>query len=690
MLPKDALLLSLARMLEKCRPFGARRDWFLGLILILAVFLAYQPVWHAGFVWDDAAHVTANPCIVGPLGLKEIWTTPAASICPLVLTTFWIEHALWGLAPLPYHLVNVLQHSLCAILLWQVLRMLRVPGAWLGAALWALHPLQVESVAWISEMKNTQSCLFYLLAILFFLRWLKTPNLPASDRKSWNYTLTLLFAALAMASKFSTAMLPAVLALCAWWMEGGWRWRNLIALAPVGIMSVIIAALVLEPQMPGVTANLAPAWAGTWAERIARMGDVMAFYMGKLLWPDPLMMVYPRGQIDARQLTSYLASTTAVGVLSILWLNRKFWARPYFFAAAYFLVALSPFLGLIDQSFWQFSFVEDHLQNLAGMGPLALAGAAFVRFLNFSVPAKPWLQSGLCAGLLLIPGIESWQRARVYESATTLWTDTVAKNPDCWVGHNNLGVALDQKGQAGKAIIEYQTALRLKPDYAEAYENLGVVFFQIGNSYEAIEQYRQALEIDPDDAQIHNKLGTALAQEGLGKEAVAEYQRALALKPDDAEAYKNIGIAFFQMGQINEAIKQYEKALKLNPNDAETHNNLAVAFVAAGNSNEGLEQYRKAIEIKPDYAAAYKNLGIALSQMGRLDESIAQYQKALQIQPGYAEAYNNLGIALFKQGRTDRAIASFQEAIRLKPDYRLAQRNLADAQAQAGRPNGAK
>jgi tetratricopeptide (TPR) repeat protein len=677
-------------VLEKRPLFGAHRDWFLGLTLVLAVFLAYQPVWYAGFVWDDAAHVTANPCIVGPLGLKEIWTTSAASICPLVLTAFWIEHALWGLAPLPYHLANVLQHSLCAILLWQVLRALRVPGAWVGAALWALHPLQVESVAWISEMKNTQSCLFYLLTIVFFLRWLETQNLPASKWKSWNYALTLLFAALAMASKFSTAILPAVLALCAWWMEGGWRWRHLIALVPVGIMSAIVAAFLLEPQVPGMTAAVAPAWAGGWAERVARMGDVIAFYLGKLLWPDPLMMVYPRWQIDARQWTSYLATAAAFIILAILWLNRRGWARSYFFAAAYFLVALSPFLGLMDQSFWQFSFVEDHLQNLAGMGPLALAGAAFVRFLHFSVPAKPGLQAGLCAGLLLILGTWSWERAWVYESETTLWTDTLAKNPACWLGHNNLGVALDQKGQAGKAIVEYQTALKLNPGYAEAYENLGVVFFQIGNTEQAIEQYQMALEIDPDDANIHNKLGMAFAREGLGREAAAEYQRALAFRPDDAEADKNMAIAFFQMGQANEAIKWYGKALELDPHDAETHNDLAVALVAVGRKNEGLEQYRKAIEIDPGYAAAYKNLGIALSQMGRLDDAIAQYQKALQIQPGFAEVYNNLGIALFKQGRTDRAIASFREAIRLKPDYSLAQRNLADAQARAGRSDGAK
>jgi len=184
-------------------PSWMKRDWVWGLLLLLAVIAVYQPVWYAGFIWDDDLVVTQNPVIIGPLGLKEIWTTNAADICPLTLTTFWVEHALWGVAPWPYHLINVLQHGLSAVLLWRVLRSLQIPGAWLGAALWALHPVQVESVAWITEMKNTQSCLFYLLAILFFLKGLKNPG-------NWNYAFTLLFAAMAMASKSSTVVLPVI------------------------------------------------------------------------------------------------------------------------------------------------------------------------------------------------------------------------------------------------------------------------------------------------------------------------------------------------------------------------------------------------------------------------------------------------------------------------------------------------
>ena len=174
------------------QPSWFNRDWVWGLTCVLAVIVAYSPVWWAGYIWDDDLYVTANPCIVGPLGLKEIWTTSAADICPLTLTTFWVEHALWGLAPLPYHLVNVLLHGACAVLLWRVLRSLRVPGAWLGAALWALHPVQVESVAWITEMKNTQSGLFFLLSILFFVKWLRARD-RRTNRRGWNYALNFAF-----------------------------------------------------------------------------------------------------------------------------------------------------------------------------------------------------------------------------------------------------------------------------------------------------------------------------------------------------------------------------------------------------------------------------------------------------------------------------------------------------------------
>jgi len=518
------------------------RDWFWGLLLILAVILTYQPVWYAGFSWDDDKHVTSNPYVIGPLGVQEIWTSSVWRPFPLVITAFWMEHALWGLTPLPYHLVNVTEQAACSVLLWRVYKSLQIPGAWLGAALWTLHPLQVESVAWISEMKNTQSCLFYLLTVLFFVRCLKEKGLGRQTSVDWNYGASLIFAALAMASKSSTLVLPLVLGLCAWWMEGRLHRRQLIRLVPFFLLSALACALTVVRPPPALNQIVDPQWTRSWPERIATAGDVIWFYLGKLLWPHPLMAVYPRWEINAGSWISYLPLLAVVIGLFILWRYRESWSRPCFFAAIYFIVALSPFLGLLDQSFWLLSFVEDHLQYLASMGPLALAAAGIVRLAEIVIPKKPRLQAGLCAGLLVILGLLSWQRAWVYEGQETLWTDELAKNPDCWVGHNNLGDMLLAKGKMDEAEAHYQKAVELNPKFAQAHYNLGYVRLQKSQFSEAITDFQEALKLSPNYAKAHNNLGIAFVQVGQPDKALVEFQTALQIIPDYPDAQKNLAI----------------------------------------------------------------------------------------------------------------------------------------------------
>jgi tetratricopeptide (TPR) repeat protein len=629
-------------------PSWLSRDWLWGLILMLAVILAYQPVWHAGFVWDDDSILTANPCIVGPLGLKEIWTTSAADVCPLTLTTLWVEHALWGLAPLPYHLVNVFMHGACAVVLWRVLRSLEVPGAWLGAALWALHPVEVESVAWITEIKNTQSGLFFLLSILFFLRWLKARDLDGRIGGDWKYGLTLLFAALAMASKSSTVILPVILCLCAWWVEGRWQWRSLVGVVPVFFMSIAASALSIWTQGLHLATDT-HLQVRTWPERLVTAGDAVWFYLGKLLWPHPLITVYPRWQIDAGQWLSYLPLLAVMIVLLILWLKRESWSRPWFFAFAYFLVALLPVLGLVNLIWFWNSFVADHFQYLASMGPLALVGAGMAKFAKFIFPKKPWLEASVCAGLLLIPGMLSWQRVWAYESVETLGTDTLAKNPNSWVVHNILGAALLQKGERDEAIVELQKALEINPDFAEA----------------------------------RNILGNALRQSGRVEKAMQQYQEALRLKPDYAEAHNNLGVVLLQSGRVSEAMNQCEQALRLKPDYAEAHYNLGNALLQAGRTAEAMEQYEQAVRLKPDYAEAHSNLGVVLQQAGRIPEAIAQYEESLKLDPDNLGAHYNLGVALEQSGRIEEAIQQYQETLRLNPDNAAARSNLAKTQAMA-------
>jgi len=570
-------------------PSWFRRDWLWGVILILLVLLTYTPVWHAGFIWDDDIMLTANPCIVGPLGLNEIWTTNAADICPFVLTTFWVEYALWGLGPLPYHLVNILMHGACAVLLWQVLRSLRVQGAWLGAALWALHPVEVESVAWITEMKNTESGLFFLLSILFFVRRLTAKDLNGRKGGGWDYALSLLFAALAMASKSSTVILPVVLCLCAWWIERRWHWRNVARVLPIFLMSVAASALSIWTQIlrPGILID--PQWVRTWPQRLAASGDAVWFYLGKLLWPDPLIMIYPRWQIDAAQWVSYFPLLAVIVILSIFWLKRRLWSRACFFAFAYFLTALMPVLGLIDGYIFRYSLVFDHFQYLAGIGPLALAGAGLAWFSDFvvSVPKRrPWLQSALCAGPLLILGMASWQRTWAYKSQQTLWSDTLAKNPNSWVGHNNLGLAFFRKGQTDEAAVQFQKALEINPNYAEARNNIGSSLFQKGHLEEAIAQYQKALEINPNHVLAHDIIGNALFRMGRLDEAIEQYEMAVKIDPRIAEVHSSLGLAFFRKGQFDDAIAQFEEALRLNPDLKAVRAGLAKAQALRGDANK--------------------------------------------------------------------------------------------------------
>jgi protein O-mannosyl-transferase len=600
-------------------PSWFRRDWIWGLILILSVILTYTPVWKAGFIWDDDNMLTANPSIVGPLGLKEIWTTRAADICPLVLTTFWVEHALWGLEPLPYHLVNVLMHGACAVLLWRVLRSLRVQGAWLGAALWALHPVEVESVAWITEMKNSESGLFFLLSILFFVRWLRAKDLDGRTRGGWNNALTLLFAALAMASKSSTVILPVVLCLCAWWMEGRWHWRNVARVVPIFLMSIAASALSIWTQGLQLAAATDLQWVRTWPERLVTAGDAVWFYLGKLLWPHPLVTIYPRWHIDAGQWVSYLPLLAVIVILSIFWLKRELWSRACFFAFAYFMAALLPVLGLIDNYIFHYSLVFDHFQYLASIGPLALAGTGLVRLSDFIIPKKPWLQSTLCAGLLLILGLASWQRTWVYESQEAIWTDTVAKNPNFSPGHYSLGVALFQKGRLDEAVTQYQKALEINPNYVQAHYNLGVALFQKGRLDEAIAQYQKALEIYPNYAQAYSNLGVALCQNGQLDEGIAQFQKAQEINPNYAGAHVNIGDALLQKGQLDEAIAQIQKALEINPKDVEAHSDLGNALLQKGQLDEAIIQFQEALRLKPDFGPAQDNLAKAQTLLRQRD-----------------------------------------------------------------------
>jgi len=694
-------------------PRWRRRDWLWLVLLGAAIAAAYLPVRQAGFIWDDEAHLTANRCIVGPLGFKEIWTTAEANYFPLVLTHLWVLHAIFGLNPLVYHLVNVLLHAAGAVLLWRVLRRLGVPGAWLGAALWALHPVQVESVAWISELKNTQAAVFYLLAIRFFVAWLSA---GAAETPRWrNYALALGCALLAILSKPSTVMLPVVLGLCAWWLAGRWEWRMVRPLVPFLALSAIASSWTVWEQMHHSLA-LGPEWSQSWAERIVISGRVVWFYLGKLLWPQPLMFIYPRWTPDAASLRWWLpALTVAAGFLG-LWRFRHRWSRPWFFAFAYFVVSLFPVLGFFNVYYFRYSFVADHFQHLASIGPLALAGAGLALAAR-RVAHDRWLhRTGVAAcGLLLLGlGVQSWRHSRTFASNTTLWQTTAARNPQCWLAINalgmesmdrgrfaeslekfqqafrikpdehtvlsNIGNALVQTGKASDAISYFQRALRVQPSFAEAHNGLGYALTLVQRPAEAIPEFEAALRINPKLWQPHFSLANALVATGRVAEAIPHYAEAARLNPESVDAFFFLGRALLQTGQSALAIQAFESVLRLRPDQLEARAGLAGVLYVTGRAAEAVAHFETVLKAKPDDPVTHNNLAGALSQTGRISEAIAHYERALQLKPDYANAHSNFGLVLAGLGRNTEAMMHFREALRLQPDHDDARRGLASLQ----------
>ena len=619
------------------RPFF-QREWLWALLLIALVFAAYARVFNARFIWDDEAHLTQNPCIVGPLGLKEIWTSTRAVYYPLALTTFWSLHKLVGLSPLPYHILNVLMHAGSAALLWLVLRQLDVRGAWLGAALWAFHPVMVQSVAWVTELKNTQSCLFYLLSIFWFLK--ADAEETGNGARCWRFGWALLFFVMAILSKPSTVMLPAVLALCVWWRRGRIQWRDLAILVPFALISALASVWTIWEQKFHAGAT-GPDWAQMWPERLIIAGRAIWFYLGKLFWPHPLIFIYPRWEINSALLTAYLPLLGALASLFALWLIRAKWSRPVFFAAAYFVMSLFPVLGFFSVYFFRYSFVSDHFQYLASMGPLALVGAGITAGTD-SLKWKPFLRTAPCGILLLLLGFLTWRQSAIYHNLVTLYGATLAKNPSCWMAHYNLGIVLRDQGETEQAIAHYRQAIALRPNYSEAHYNLGRALAEKGEVDDAIAHYERALAINPGDAEAHNNLGATLFLTGRVDAAIAQYQKALAIRSDYSEASCNLANVLLSKGDIDGAIAGYLACVAASPNQAEAQYNLASALLRKGRTDEAIDHYRKTLELRPENADAHTNLGSAFLAKNRIQDAIAQYRNALAIAPENMAAQSNL------------------------------------------------
>ncbi len=614
---------------------NSQRIRLFSLALIVATAVAYLPAWNGKPIWDDNAHIT-QPELRSWHGLVEVWTQVGATqqYYPLVHSVFWIEQKLWGDSVLGYHLINIFLHGFAAIVLLQILLRLKVPGAWLAAGLFALHPVQVESVAWISEIKNTLSGLFFFCSILAYLNF-------DQNRSRVAYFGSLALFLFGLMCKTAIAPLPAIILAVLWWRRGRLRLRDDVV-----------------PSLPffglGIGAGLFTAWVErnfVGAHGIAFQLSILQrcliaardfwFYLFKLLWPVKLTFIYPRWQISGAIWWQYLFPLTLILLLALIWrLGKK--NRGPLAAVLVFLGLLFPALGFINVYPFIYSFVADHFQYLACVGPLTLFAAGMTMALDSIAPGKVLLRPTISFLLLLTLGALSWRQCRDYRDIETLWRTTIARNPDCWMAYSNLGSFLSAHGDANEAIADFRKALGIWPNQSKDHNNLGKALVQKGRIAEAMDHFQTALRVSPDDPDTESNIGAASLQQGDADEAISHLRRAVEKWPRHAQGHINLGNALLQNREIDAAIAEYEKTLALPFDHAESHYSIGTALRQKGDVEEAIVHYRKALELRPDYANAHNNLANALRQQGRTEEAVHEYEAALKSEPDSILAGNNL------------------------------------------------
>ena len=681
-------------------PNSSWKSWLLASILLLATLAAYHPAWHGGMVWDDDDHVT-RPELRSAAGLYRIWFEVGATVqyYPLLHSAFWLEHRLFGDGTFGYHLVNILLHFLAAWMAAILLRRMSVPGAWLAAAIFALHPVHVESVAWITELKNTLSAVFYLGAVMLYLRF------DQSRKKSFYLGALGLFA-LAMLSKTVTGTLPGALLVILWWQRGRLSWkRDVLPLVPFFVLGAgggIVTAW-WEVEFNRVTG---PDFQFTVVERMLIASRAVWFHLSKLFWPANLNFIYPRWQVDAHAVLQYLYPISGAALLWVLWVIRRR-SRAPLAAFLFFCGTLFPVLGFFNLYTFRYSFAANHYQYLASLGIIALVAAGAVLVVD-RIGLRP-AGKPLAFALLAILSLLTWKQSGEYVNAETLYRATLSRDPSSWMAHtnlsallldsnveeamaharealrlkpghapalNNLGLALQRLGRLEEARAAFTEALRIEPDYAQAHNNLGYLLQESGRFEEAMAQYREALRISGDYPEAHYNMGNALQLTGRLGDAVAQYREALQFAPDFTPGHYNLGIALQRLGRAEEAASEYREAIRLEPNLAEAYNNLGLVMQQLGRIEEALTDYTRAVRLKPGFAVARNNRAKALEELGRVDEAIAECTEALRILPNYPEAHVNLGVALEKSGRLEEAITQYKEALRLRPDFAEARSRL--------------
>lgn len=622
------------------------------IAIFLIVLLSYLPAIRGGFIWDDDAYVEHNPALHTMQGLWRIWTDPHATpqYYPLVHTTFWIEYHLWGAeSALGYHVVNILLHATAAVLLWRLLRHLEVPGRWFAAALFAVHPVHVESVAWITERKNVLSGVFYLLAMGAYLRAIssascsggaqhrgfetrddaKHPPCCAPPLNKWIGAFA--FFLLALLSKTVTATLPAAILLIIWWKRGRLTRRDVVPLLPFFLVGMLMGGVTGYLERTNVGAH-GPEWTAlTPLHRILIASRAVWFYAAKLALPIDLTFIYPRWMIDPRDALQWLYPVALLAALAALWFLRQRLGRAPLVGVLFFIGTLFPALGFVNVYPMRYSFVADHFQYLPSIGLIVLFTATVAKH------DRARRRVIFCVILVTFATL-TFRRGFGYASREILWRDTIAKNPSSWMAHANLGHALLARNDEPAAREQYEIAQQLAPHLPDPLVNVAVLDLKRGDPDAAAQRCRTALSIDPTYGPAYASLANALLMKGDLAEAERVARQATAAVPRYAPGHYLLGRALEQLARLPDAAAAYNAALAIDPDDAPAHFHLADVLARLRDIPGAIAHYRKSLSIDPQNAPAWTTLGYLLLNTGQPREAAGCFQQALRIDPNLEPA----------------------------------------------------